>query len=51
MASSFLRVIILVRTEFTKFVTPIKPMIMLNAPPMVIIREVKSLKENFISNF
>ena len=45
MANSFLRVITLVRTELTKFAMPIIPMMILSAPPIVMIREVRSSKE------
>ena len=45
MANSFLRVRILVSTEFIKFAIPIKPIKTLNVPPIVTIKEVRLSKD------
>ena len=44
-ANSFCRVIMLVDTELMKLTIPIRPIITLKAPPIVIIRDVMLLKD------
>jgi len=48
MANSFLQVMTLVRTELTKLAIPMIPMMILNAPPMVMMRVITQRQEDFI---